>query len=66
MEFSEKSWRALRSQEMASESASLESRLREVDGKLDISSSTNGTILRVSLLATNTREPHRISATGNT
>jgi PAS domain S-box-containing protein len=41
-------------------------RLREVDGKLDISSSTDGTILRVSLLATNTREPHRISATGST
>jgi two-component system, NarL family, sensor kinase len=39
-------------------------RLREVDGKLDISSSTDGTILRVSLLATNTREPRRISATG--
>ena len=40
-------------------------RLREVDGKVDISSSTNGTILRVSLLATNIREPHRQSATGN-
>jgi signal transduction histidine kinase len=46
--------------------AGIREQLREVDGKLDISSSTNGTILRVSLLATNTREPHRISATGNT
>jgi PAS domain S-box-containing protein len=37
--------------------AGIRERLREVDGKLDISSSTDGTILRVSMLATNTREP---------
>jgi PAS domain S-box-containing protein len=45
--------------------AGIRERLREVDGKLDISSSTDGTILRVSLLATDTREPQRISASGN-
>jgi PAS domain S-box-containing protein len=46
--------------------AGIRERLREVDGKLDISSSTDGTILRVSLLAADTREPHRLSATGST
>jgi signal transduction histidine kinase len=46
--------------------AGIRERLREVDGQLDISSSTNGTILRVSLLATDTSEPHGMSATGNT
>jgi PAS domain S-box-containing protein len=46
--------------------AGIRERLREVDGKLDISSSTDGTILRVSLLATNTREPHSISPPGST
>jgi two-component system, NarL family, sensor kinase len=34
-------------------------RLREVGGKLDISSSSDGTILRVSLPVTNIREAHR-------
>jgi two-component system, NarL family, sensor kinase len=34
-------------------------RLREVGGKLDISSSSEGTILRVSLPVTNIREAHR-------
>jgi PAS domain S-box-containing protein len=37
-------------------------RLREVDGKLDLSSTTEGTILRVSLLVSKAREPSRISA----
>lgn len=46
--------------------AGIRERLREVDGKLDISSSADGTILRFSLPATNPREPHRISATGKT
>ena len=46
--------------------AGIRERLREVDGKLDISSGTDGTILRVSLLAPSTGEPHRISATGST
>jgi PAS domain S-box-containing protein len=46
--------------------AGIRERLREVDGKLDISSSTDGTILRVSLLATNRCEPRRASAAGNT
>lgn len=46
--------------------AGIRERLREVDGELDISSSTDGTILRVSLLATNIREPHRISAAAGT
>ena len=45
--------------------AGIRERLREVDGELDISSSTNGTILRASLLATGTREPQRMSASGN-
>ena len=44
--------------------AGIRERLREVDGKLELSSSGDGTILRVSLLATNTREAHRISAAG--
>ena len=35
--------------------AGIRERLREVDGKLDLSSSADGTILRVSLLATNSR-----------
>ena len=46
--------------------AGIRERLREVDGKLDISSNADGTILRVSLLATNTAEPSRASVTGNT
>lgn len=45
--------------------AGIRERLREVDGKLDISSSIEGTVLRVSLLAANTREPHCISAAGS-
>ncbi len=44
--------------------AGIRERLREVDGKLDLSSTTEGTILRVSLLVTNIREPSRISAAG--
>jgi two-component system, NarL family, sensor kinase len=44
--------------------AGISERLREVDGKLDLSSTAEGTILRVSLLVTNTREPYRISAAG--
>jgi PAS domain S-box-containing protein len=36
--------------------AGIRERLREVDGNLEISSSADGTILRVSLLATDTRE----------
>jgi signal transduction histidine kinase len=39
--------------------AGIRERMREVSGKLDISSTTDGTILRVSLLATNTRESYR-------
>jgi PAS domain S-box-containing protein len=39
-------------------------RLREVDGKLDISSSTDGTILRISLLVSNMRKPDHAPATG--
>jgi PAS domain S-box-containing protein len=46
--------------------AGIRERLREVDGRLDISSTTEGTILRVSLLATNTPEPYRSSAAGAT
>ena len=37
--------------------AGIRERLREVDGKLDLSSTRDGTILRVSLLATGTSEP---------
>jgi C4-dicarboxylate-specific signal transduction histidine kinase len=44
--------------------AGIRERLREVDGKLDLSSSGDGTVLRVSLLATNTREPYRSFAAG--
>jgi PAS domain S-box-containing protein len=44
--------------------AGIRERLREVDGKLDISSSGDGTVLRVRLLVTNTREPNRSSAAG--
>ena len=44
--------------------AGIRERLREVDGKLDLSSTADGTILRVSLLVTNTREPYRVSAVG--
>src|ERR1700747_3451845 len=33
----------------------------EVDGKLDLPSTANGTILRVSLPVTDTREPYRAS-----
>jgi PAS domain S-box-containing protein len=42
--------------------AGIRERLREVDGKLDLSSTTEGTILRVSLLVTNPSEPYRRSA----
>jgi signal transduction histidine kinase len=44
--------------------AGIRERLREVDGKFDLSSTADGTILRVSLRASNTREAHRISAAG--
>jgi PAS domain S-box-containing protein len=44
--------------------AGIRERLREVDGKLDLSSSEDGTILRVSLLLSNTPERYRISAVG--
>jgi PAS domain S-box-containing protein len=44
--------------------AGIRERLREVDGKLDLSSSGDGTVLRVRLLVTNTREPYRSSAAG--
>ena len=44
--------------------AGIRERLREVDGKLDLSSTAEGTILRVSLRITNTREPFRLSTTG--
>ena len=44
--------------------AGIRERLREVDGKLELSSTTEGTILLVSLLVTNTREPYRSSAAG--
>ena len=44
--------------------AGIRERLREVDGKLDLSSTEDGTILRVSLLVTKTREPYRVSAVG--
>jgi len=42
--------------------AGIRERLREVDGKLDLSSTADGTILRVSLPATDTRESNRTSA----
>jgi signal transduction histidine kinase len=41
--------------------AGIRERMREVEGKFDLSSTTDGTISRVSLLATNTREPSRSS-----
>ncbi len=44
--------------------AGIRERLREVDGKLDLSSSGDGTVLRVSLPVTNTREPYRSFAAG--
>jgi PAS domain S-box-containing protein len=44
--------------------AGIRERLREVDGKLDLSSTEDGTILRASLLVTKTREPYRVSAVG--
>jgi len=44
--------------------AGIRERLREVDGKLDLSSSGDGTVLRVSLLVTNTRELYRSLAAG--
>jgi PAS domain S-box-containing protein len=44
--------------------AGIRERLREVDGKLDLSSTTGGTILRVSLLVANRVESRRISAVG--
>jgi len=42
--------------------AGIRERLREVDGKLDLSSTADGTILRVSLPVTDTRESKRTSA----
>ena len=45
--------------------AGIRERLREVDGKLDLSSTKDGTILRVSLLVAHTREPYRVSAVAN-
>jgi PAS domain S-box-containing protein len=45
--------------------AGIRERLREVDGKLDLSSSGDGTILRVNLLVTNTRERSRSSIVGS-
>jgi PAS domain S-box-containing protein len=42
--------------------AGIRERLREVDGKLELSSTAEGAILRVSLRITNTREPFRTSA----
>src|SRR5258708_11637989 len=44
--------------------AGIRERLREVDGKLDLSSSGDGTVLRVSLMVTSTRESYRSSAAG--
>src|SRR5882762_4747727 len=44
--------------------AGIRERLREVDGKLELSSTSDGTILQVSLLMVDAREPPRISATG--
>jgi signal transduction histidine kinase len=44
--------------------AGIRERLREVDGKLDLSSTGDGTILRVSLLATHSREPQSEAAAG--
>ena len=42
--------------------AGIRERLREVDGKLDLSSTSDGTILRVSVPVANTREPYGLSA----
>jgi PAS domain S-box-containing protein len=42
--------------------AGIRERLREVDGKLELSSTTDGTTLRVSLVVAKTREPYRNSA----
>ena len=42
--------------------AGIRERLREVDGKLDLSSTADGTILRVSMLATNSRAPSQHAA----
>jgi PAS domain S-box-containing protein len=44
--------------------AGVRERLREVDGNLELSSTSDGTILRVSLLVTNAREPYRRFAAG--
>ena len=44
--------------------AGVRERLREVDGNLELSSTSDGTILRVSLLVTNAREPYRHFAAG--
>jgi PAS domain S-box-containing protein len=44
--------------------AGIRERLREVDGKLDLSSTGDGTILRVRLLATHSREPQSEAAAG--
>jgi len=46
-------------QALDQKSDGIHERLREVSGKLDISSSSDGTILRVSLPVTNIREAHR-------
>jgi len=45
--------------------AGLRERLREVDGKFDLSSTTDGTILRVSLLVTKTCEPYEFLLLGD-
>jgi len=44
--------------------AGIRERLREVDGTLELSSTSDGTTLRVSVLANTTRKPHRMSAAG--
>ena len=44
--------------------AGIRERLREVDGTLDLSSTSDGTTLRVSVPANTTRKPHRMSAAG--
>jgi PAS domain S-box-containing protein len=44
--------------------AGVRERLREVDGNLELSSTSDGTILRVSLLVTSAREPYRRFAAG--
>ena len=44
--------------------AGIRERLREVDGTLDLSSTPDGTTLRVSLLVNATHKPHKLSAAG--